>query len=199
MKNRLFLVAVKSVFISAFTMTLSAHQTAYAHCQMPCGIYHDDMVFSEIDQYIETTVKGIAVMKSNKFESLEEHNEFVRWVIQKENSSNTVAELITKYFLQQKIKVGEEDTTKQLVSAHKLLFLLVQIKQHADIKIVKQFYDEWERFKLMFHIEGYACQLEKVKDKMWEEKKEQLTEQQGINSQDHEHNHDHDHPHEHSH
>jgi nickel superoxide dismutase len=194
MKNKLFLFALKGAFISAFTLALSVHQAGYGHCQMPCGIYHDDMVFSQIDQYIETTVKGIAVMKSNKFDSVEEHNEFVRWVIQKENSSNTVAELITKYFLQQKIKVGEEDTTKQLVSVHKLLFFLVQIKQHADIKIVKQFYDEWERFKLMFHIEGYACQLEKVKDKMWEEKKELLKGEQGTDTQD-----PHDRPHEHSH
>ncbi len=179
----------KQLFLAVSMIALCSHHPVDAHCQMPCGIYHDDMVFDRIDQYIETMVKCVAVLKDNKFESIQDHNEFVRWVIQKEKSSDEIADLITEYFLQQKIKVGDDDTTKRLVSAHKLLFLLVQIKQHADIKIVKQFYDEWERFKLLFHIEGYACQLEKVKDKMWEEKKEKLQEE--------EHDHDHDGGHSH--
>ena len=28
--------------------------TLTAHCQMPCGIYHDSMVYDQIDQYAET-------------------------------------------------------------------------------------------------------------------------------------------------
>src|ERR1700733_7367459 len=99
--------------------------------------------------------KGITMLNTNKFDSAWDRNEFVRWVIQKEKASDEIAELFTKYFLQQKIKPGEEDTAKRLASVHQMLFLLVQIKQNVDRKLIDNFFDEWEKFKLMFHVENY--------------------------------------------
>ena len=48
-----------------------------------------------------------------------------------------------------------------MVSAHKLLLLLVAIKQNVDLQYVKEFNEEWEKLKLMFHREGYECEMEK--------------------------------------
>jgi nickel superoxide dismutase len=132
-----------------------------AHCQMPCGIYHDNMVYDQIDQFVETVYKGITVLNDSKFSNSRERNECIRWVAEKESSCNNVAELILTYFLQQKIKPGEADTVKRLTTAHNLLFLLVAIKQNTDIDTVKQFNGEWEKFKLMFHRVGYECEMEK--------------------------------------
>ncbi len=128
---------------------------------MPCGIYHDSMVYDQIDQFVETVYKGITVLNESKFTTVKERNEFIRWVGQKERSCSDTAELILTYFLQQKIKPGESDTVKRITSAHKLLFLLVAIKQGTDIDTVKEFNAEWEKFKLMFHREGYECEMEK--------------------------------------
>lgn len=134
-----------------------------AHCQMPCGIYHDDIVFDEIDQYIETMYKGISVMNNSKFDDAKSRNEFVRWVIEKEKASGSVAEWITRYFLQQKIKPGEAETSQKLASAHKLLFSLVGIKQNSSVEFVEEFSREWDKFKSMFHREGYECLMEQMK------------------------------------
>lgn len=199
---------LKRLFFCGVLITLCYQTHLSAHCQMPCGIYHDDMVFDQIDQYIETMVKGVSVLNENKFNNLQERNEFVRWIMQKENASNETADLITTFFLQQKIKPGEEDTPKRVLSAHKLLFLLVQIKQTADFKVLNDFYEEWEKFKLMFHIEGYKCKMEQVKLKKWAEKNKGIQASPSIgssnHSDDHEHDddhdhddHDHDHPHRH--
>jgi nickel superoxide dismutase len=128
----------------------------HSHCQMPCGIYHDDMVFDQIDQYVETMFKA---------------NTFIRWVVKKEDASNEMADLITTYFLQQKIKPDEPDTPKRLAAAHKMLNLLMTIKQTAEVKYVKAFEEEWEKFKLFFHIEGYECKMEQRKLREIEEKK----------------------------
>jgi nickel superoxide dismutase len=171
-----------------------------AHCQMPCGIYHDEMVFDQIDQFIETTVKAISVMEDNPFSTVQDRNAFVRWVTQKDKGADEIALLITTYFLQQKIKPGEEDTTKRVLSAHQLLFYLVQIKQTVDLKVLNDFYQEWERFKLMFHIEGYKCKVSQTKLKKWVEKRDQMLDQQtqggSLNRNEDEH-HDHDHEHDH--
>jgi nickel superoxide dismutase len=145
----------------------------FAHCQMPCGIYHDDMVFEFVDQYIETMYKALTVMQDSKFETVRERNEFTRWVYEKEMESDDVARMLTCYFMQQKIKPDEQDTPKRLASAHKLLFLLVQMKQNVDFKILSDFGKEWEKFKLMFHIEGYECALEKMKTKQREQRQKE--------------------------
>lgn len=147
---------------SILVLTLSAlvgSLSLEAHCQMPCGIYHDDMVYDKIDQYVETMVKAMSKIKDNKFTTPAEKNELIRWVLTKDNLSDETAQLICSYFLQQKIKPGEKDTVKQLESAQRLLFLIVTIKQSADFKPVSDFAEEWEKFKLMFHIAGYECKL----------------------------------------
>ena len=161
-----------------------------AHCQMPCGIYHDDMVYDLIDQYVETMIKANTIINQTKFETVRQKNEFIRWVMEKEKESTDVAQLITTFFLQQKIKTGESDTAKRLESAHKLLALLVSIKQNTDVKIVESFGEEWEKFKLMFHIEGYECKLEQIKMK----KRQEAEKNKGhTHDDDHEHEHDHNH------
>lgn len=168
----------------------------HAHCQMPCGIYHDDMVYDQIDQYIETMYKGISVLNNNKFNNPKERNEFVRWVLEKDKESDDVAEILNKYFLQQKIKNGEPDTVKRLVSVHKLLCTLVVIKQNVDLKFIETFSDEWEQFKLMFHREGYECDMEKIRMKKEALKKAAAD---AVHDQDHEHGHEHTHENTHDH
>lgn len=160
---------MKKQLLTAFSALFLCNSGIYAHCQMPCGIYHDDMVYDIVDQYIETMYKGISVMTESKFSTPRERNEFIRWVNTKENSSDQVAEQILSYFLQQKIKPGESDTAKKLESAHKLLFLLVQIKQNADIEVLNRFTEEWDSFKTQFHREGYECEMEKIKNQKWKE------------------------------
>lgn len=164
---------LKHFFLAAISI-LSINEKTIAHCQMPCGIYHDDLVYDLIDQYIETMYKAVAEIKEHNLEDSKNCNQTIRWVLEKEKESDAAAELITKYFLQQKIKPNEEDTVKKVTSAHKLLFLIVQIKQTVDKKMVFEFMDEWKKFKHMFHREGYECQIENIKMKKWKEEEQLL-------------------------
>lgn len=183
--KKVFKIAAIAVFL------LSANPIdLQAHCQMPCGIYHDAMIYDFIDQYVETMIKATSMLNNSKFETVRDKNEFVRWVIEKEKESDEAAHLITAYFLQQKIKPGEADTAKRIEAAHKLLCLMVAIKQNADMKIVDSFNEEWEKFKLMFHVEGYECKVEQARMK----KRQELLQKQ-LHHDDHPHDHDHDHPH----
>jgi len=149
-----------------------------AHCQMPCGIYHDEIAYDVLDQYVETVHKGISELLTMKFETPAERNQYVRWIIQKEKLSDEAAQTILKYFLQQKIAPGEADTTAKVVAAHKMLSLLVAIKQTVDLKILYEFLDEWNKFKLMFHREGYRCKIEEMKLKKWQEEAKKLREKE---------------------
>ena len=152
-------------FALAGSLLITPFATIQAHCQMPCGIYHDDIIYDEIDQFVEKMVKCMSILNNSKFQTPREKNEFIRWIGLKEKCSDEIASLITTYFLQQKIKPGESDTPERLALAHKLLFLLVAIKQNTDVDIVDEFAAEWDKFKLMFHVEGYECKIEMLKQK----------------------------------
>jgi nickel superoxide dismutase len=189
----------RKILFTGIVCSILSQAHIAAHCQMPCGIYHDEMVFDQIDQYVETMVKCVSVLEDDKFKTIQDYNVATRWIMEKETASNDIADVITIYFLQQKIKPGEEDTTKRLISAHKLLFYLVQIKQLVDLRAVNDFYEEWEKFKLMFHIEGYKCKVSQMKLQKWREKQDQSGKPKSINyNDDHDHDHD-DHDHDHTH
>lgn len=151
-----------ALFVTIAALVAQANLTA--HCQLPCGIYHDEMVFDEVDQYVETMYKGISVMLENKFDTILQKNQYIRWAINKEESSDGIARRFCEYFLQQKIKPGDDpETDAKVKSVHKMLFLLVQIKQNVDLEMVKKFSEEWDRFKLMFHGKDYECTIDTKK------------------------------------
>lgn len=181
-------------FLFMFVLTLSATPSLLrSHCQMPCGIFYDGVVFDQVDQYIETMVKAINVLQNNEFKTIQDRNTFVRWVIQKENNTNEIANLITTYFLQQKIKPGQENTVDRLVSAHMLLSYLVQIKQSVNGEAVNHFYEEWEKFKEFFPVNGYKSAVDQKKlNKMVQDIEKVKNDQ---NEMDHDHSHGDHHSH----
>lgn len=169
----------KTILVQGIIALLCHTGSLMAHCQMPCGIYHDELVFNQIDQYIETMYKGITELNNSKFSTPFERNNFMRWVKLKDSASDEIASLITEYFLQQKIKPAEADTPKRLISAHKMLFELTAIKQNVNIKMIEAFADEWENFKQMFHVINYECQIDLIKRRK-RERDFQLKDQQKL-------------------
>ncbi|KIC74650.1 hypothetical protein DB42_AZ00050 [Neochlamydia sp. EPS4] len=198
----------KTILIQGIIALFCHTGSLMAHCQMPCGIYHDELVFNQVDQYIETMYKGITELNNSKFSTPFERNNFIRWVKLKDTASDEIANLITEYFLQQKIKPAEADTPKRLISAHKMLFELTAIKQNVNIKMIEAFADEWENFKQMFHVINYECQIDLIKRRK-RERDFQLKDQRKLNDKpssagnppsDEQHEHssaDHDHEHTH--
>jgi nickel superoxide dismutase len=166
--RKYFRLAAAFAFLSS---SVIFHGTIFGHCQMPCGIYDDQMIYDKIDQFYLTMVKAVGILtEKHDPETVQDKNQFVRWVMLKEKSCDEVADILTTYFLQQKFKPGDDDTTDLLKSAHKLLFLLVEIKQHVDLKIVRDFGKEWDRFKQLFHPEQSCEAHEKEHEHMTEPK-----------------------------
>lgn len=143
----------KMIFLCSFFVINLYFGEVGAHCQMPCGIYNDQMVYDKIDEYYKTMVKAVSALNDNKFTNLHDRNQFIRWVTQKDKQSDEMADVICTYFLMQKIPPDDEDSFDLVKSAHKLLFLIVAIKQNVDLKIVNEFGKEWDHFKQLFHPE----------------------------------------------
>ena len=63
------------------------------------------------------------------------YNQLVRWVTQKEEHSAKVQEMISSYFLCQRVKSSDEDYMDALVSHHAVMVAAMKCKQSVDVEV----------------------------------------------------------------
>ena len=118
---------------------------AFAHCQIPCGIYNDDMRFTMLEEHITTIEKSMKLIVELSKEPSEHANQIVRWTLNKEKHADALAGIVTEYFLQQRIKpvasIDGEDGKKYLEKlrlCHELLVASMKSKQTVDLQYVEK-------------------------------------------------------------
>jgi nickel superoxide dismutase len=113
-----------------------ASSYAAAHCEIPCGIYDDKMRIDMIAEHITTIEKSMKqILKLESSKPLN-HNQLVRWIMNKEDHANELQEIVTQYFMTQRIKVGTENYTKKLTLLHKMLINAMKCKQTTDLSYI---------------------------------------------------------------
>ncbi len=109
----------------------------WAHCEIPCGIYGDELRFSMIEEditTIEKSMKKIAELSGDGANV----NQLTRWVNNKENHADRIREIVTQYFLTQRIKLpppdneGQAAYKNQLALLHQMLVYAMKCKQTTD-------------------------------------------------------------------
>jgi len=108
--------------------------SAFAHCQIPCGIYDDKTVFSQMALDVETIQKSMESIDelSKEKSSAEVNNQLVRWVNNKETHANNIEEVAAQYFLAQRIKADQPDYQKRLELLHGIIVAAMTTKQTVD-------------------------------------------------------------------
>ncbi|MFZ4116109.1 MAG: superoxide dismutase [Ni] [Chthoniobacterales bacterium] len=116
-----------------------------AHCQIPCGIFHDDLVFETLDQNIETLQKADHELSSSTLPT----NQSVRWILNKEAQSDQIAQTMLTYFLQQRIKLDDPKHAEKLELIAKICMQCAKVKQTTDAKEVSILNDELQQLKAL--------------------------------------------------
>ncbi len=127
--------------VAAFAVALNA-PVAHAHCQVPCGIYGDQARFVMLDEHITTIEKAMNSINELSKDPNANMNQLVRWVNTKDEHADDMAELITKYFLQQRIKPGDAETDHagwmaKVTACHNILVSSMKAKQTTDLQHVE--------------------------------------------------------------
>jgi nickel superoxide dismutase len=130
MKNTFLAISVACLF-----MSFSAVQT-FAHCEIPCGIYGDEMRIQMIMEHITTIEKSMKQIMKLEKEKSHHANQLVRWIMNKERHANQLQEIITQYFLTQRIKLNTKDYAKKLGLLHQMLVCSMKCKQTTDLNQV---------------------------------------------------------------
>jgi len=140
-------------------LSLVAVGTAVAHCQIPCGIYGDmmriDMLLEDV-QTIEKSISSIQAL-SGKTDAADV-NQLVRWVENKDTHADRIGEIVTEYFLRQRIKAPAAGASaeqaaryvEQLKVLHGLLVVSMKAKQTVDPAIPGQLRDLVEQLKQVY-------------------------------------------------
>ncbi|NDV63465.1 hypothetical protein G0Q06_13450 [Puniceicoccales bacterium CK1056] len=127
----------KLLLVLLAVFTLSMNQLS-AHCQVPCGIYGDDVVFGELTTDVATIEKAMKEIVRLGGEESVNYNQLVRWVTNKEAHAQNIQDVMSAYFLAQRIKLEAKDTAPekytQLVElAHEITVLAMKCKQTTDL------------------------------------------------------------------
>jgi len=132
-----------------------AYVPAFSHCEIPCGIYDDGMRISMMKEDIATIEKSMNQVVALSKEAKPNYNQLVRWVQNKEHHADKIRDVVTQYFLAQRVKpVSSKSATdydayvKQLTLLHELIVTSMKCKQTTDLAHVeklKQLVDMFEK------------------------------------------------------
>jgi hypothetical protein len=130
-------------------------QVAIAHCQVPCGIYDDDARFTLLAEHITTIEKAMNQINSLVEDGLGNGNQSVRWVVNKEEHAQAFAEILSYYFLAQRIKAPDDDSLrdaylKNLELIHRLTVVSMKCKQATDLALVEQMRGILDEFRVAY-------------------------------------------------
>lgn len=148
-------IAIASLAL-IFTLGLGAR--ASAHCQIPCGIFGDELRVQLIEEDITTVEKSMNQIMALGKEEPVNYNQIVRWVVNKEEHAEKIMDTVTAYFLAQRIKLPAADADEAAMNEylHKLA-LLHQIQVHAmkakqgtDLEEIAALRDLVAKFRLAY-------------------------------------------------
>ena len=99
--------------------------SAGAHCQIPCGIYDDELRVQLIEEHIGTVEKSMKKIVELGAAETVDYNQLVRWVNNKEHHASEIQDIVTAYFMAQRIKPPKDHEDEKALTeyAHKLAFL----------------------------------------------------------------------------
>ena len=136
---------ITKLFSAALIMgiiALSSFQ-AKAHCEIPCGIYGDSVRIALLYEHIETIEKSMNQINELSKSENPDYNQLVRWVMNKEEHAKEMQEIVSQYFLHQRVKItssADEEAyrkyVKQLELLHHISVFAMKSKQSTDISII---------------------------------------------------------------
>ena len=124
------------LIIIAFIFALAAN--ASAHCEIPCGIYDDQARINLIKEHIGTIEKSMVQITALEKETPQNSNQLVRWIMNKEDHANQLQEIVTQYFMTQRIKPDAQNYEKKLGLLHQMLIFSMNCKQTTDTQNTDQ-------------------------------------------------------------
>ncbi|CAB9517696.1 ubiquitin [Seminavis robusta] len=153
--------ALVAVAAASLLLTISNNDNkTRMHCQVPCGIFDDPGMVSEVKQ-AATTVRKAMVQSNTLYQNenkgslaMIDLNQVVRWIATKEEHCNKIIHLMGDYCLCQRVKrasfASEADYFQALEIHHKVMQAAMRAKQTMDVKACDELDHALEHLSKMY-------------------------------------------------
>ena len=145
--------------VSAVVLLLAVLSTnsVFAHCEVPCGIYDDEMRFDIIAEHVTTVEKSMNMITKLAEEQDKNYNQLIRWVTNKEHHASEIQDIVYQYFMTQRVKPVDKENVdaytkyiRQLTLLHEMLVYAMKAKQTTDLTHVEKLKSLLEEFRQVY-------------------------------------------------
>jgi len=131
-------ILVLTCMASSFLWTNDAQPTL-AHCQVPCGIFDDPARVAELREDAGTIAKAMdQISLLSGQHDAQSANQAARWIVTKEHHASHIIEVVSEYFLAQRVKPvargddGMRPYARSLMDHHAVIVAAMKAKQNTD-------------------------------------------------------------------
>ena len=125
-------------------------QESMAHCEIPCGIYADSVRIALIKEHIATIEKSMNQINEISKSTSPNYNQLIRWVSNKEDHAKKIQEIVSQYFLTQRIKFDDKEYDKKVSLLQKILVYAMKCKQTVDLGNLKKLREVCREFEDLY-------------------------------------------------
>ena len=136
--------------IMAIAMVAVAAERVGAHCEIPCGIYDDQLRADLIAEHATTIEKSMKKIVELSKQNPVNYNQLVRWVSNKEKHADEIQHLVTQYFMTQRLKPDAKKYSEKLAVLHKMLIYAMKCKQSTDVAHVSTLRSLTKEFEILY-------------------------------------------------
>ena len=140
------------IFAYAFVTLLTASSLS-AHCQVPCGIFSDELKFSELEEHVVTIEKSarlISELSAKEDLTGNDYQQLVRWTTNKETHAQKIIDESANYFLAQRIKTDTDHYAEKIEILHHIIVHAMKTKQSAGKDATAKLIESIAAFKGLY-------------------------------------------------
>ena len=140
---------ITSLAVVFFLLFITATNVA-AHCEIPCGIYDDELRANLIYEHTVTIEKSMKKIAELSKQNPLNYNQLVRWVSNKEEHATLIQQTVSQYFMTQRIRPDAEKYIDKLSVLHKMLQAAMKCKQSTDLADVQNLRSLIKQFEILY-------------------------------------------------
>ena len=135
-------------FVSVFTVYSSS-----AHCQIPCGIFSDELKFRELEEHVVTIEKSVGLIRNLSAKvnlTANDHQQLIRWTSNKETHAQKIIDETANYFLAQRIKTDADHYAEKIKLLHHIVVSAMKTKQSVETETTDKLSEKIAAFKELY-------------------------------------------------
>ena len=144
MRTIFTLLAIVFLFLATTAANVAAH------CEIPCGIYDDELRTNLIYEHTVTIEKSMKKIDELSKQKPLDYNQLVRWISNKEDHATKIQHIIYQYFMTQRIRSDAAKYTEKLSVLHKMLQSAMKCKQSIDTSNVQSLRSFLKEFEILY-------------------------------------------------